>query len=286
MKKNMKFLTSCLLIMFLFPQLVSADSGPKPSVNITFENMSDELCYGTLLSEDESTGPASVWNGNENDIWDNGLDREIWQAFVDYEDADGYYFLQWGWQVNETKELVWGYYPPSPFKILLYYPESDTFIVSGIYERYAFDSYFTVDMSGVTDEITATKSYDYSVEIVSLLCRIVLTILLELGVAWLFGFRSKKQIGVILGINLVTQVVLNVLLNLINYKNGAFAFIFYYIEFEFIVFAIEAVVYAILLKRISEEKISTGEAVCYAFVANIVSFVAGGVIATVVPGMF
>lgn len=40
-----------------------ADLGPKPSVVINFENMSDELCYGTLLSQQPSTGPSSVWDG-------------------------------------------------------------------------------------------------------------------------------------------------------------------------------------------------------------------------------
>ena len=75
MKHNFKKII-CLLICTLFistllPITASADTGPKASVRITFENMGDELCYGTLLSEKPSTGPSSVWNGKEEDAYHN-----------------------------------------------------------------------------------------------------------------------------------------------------------------------------------------------------------------------
>ena len=122
----------CLTMSFLLltPVEASADMGPKPSVWILFENMGDEWCYGTLLSEKESTGPAYIWDGEEenarhkeNYSWAE-FDYETWRAFVEYEDPDGYYFLQEGWTVSETKEIAWTYYPPNRFKILLYYPAS------------------------------------------------------------------------------------------------------------------------------------------------------------------
>ncbi len=60
MKHNFKKII-CLLICTLFistllPITASADTGPKASVRITFENMGDELCYGTLLSKNPSIG--------------------------------------------------------------------------------------------------------------------------------------------------------------------------------------------------------------------------------------
>ena len=55
------WLLVCMLsAIIVFPRQVHADMGPKPSVHIQFENMDDELCYGTLLCENESTGPASI----------------------------------------------------------------------------------------------------------------------------------------------------------------------------------------------------------------------------------
>lgn len=306
-----KFLVGLLcLVMTLSifaPATANADIGPKASVRILFENMGDELCYGTLLSERESTGPASVWDGNEEYAQHNenenyswaAFDYETWKAFVEYEDPDGYFFLQDGWTVSETKEIAWTYYPPSRFKILLYYPESGTFVSSGIYEKYAFDTYYTVDMDGVTigsveyneelstnERIEAYRSYNYRVEVVSMIVRILITIAIEMLLALLFGFRGKKQLLMLVGVNTATQIILNVLLNVINYNSGQWAFVFFYVLFELLVFGLEAVVYCIWMNRLSEKTKPTWFYVLYAFVANAVSFVAGIFIANLLPGIF
>lgn len=289
-----------VLAWMIFYLPVNADTGPKPSVRVNFENMDDELCYGTLLSKTSSTGPHSVWDGDENHIYNYYIiDSDIWRAFAEYEDADGYYFLQIGWKVSETKEIAWTYYPPSNFKILLYYPESGTFAVSRIYEKYAFDSYYTVDMDGVsigsvdyddeqhTDErIEAYRSYDYTLETLSLIARIVITVVVEIGIAWFFGFRKKELLLLLVGVNVATQIVLNLFLNVINYNAGQQAFLENYILFEVLVFAIEAVVYCVYIKRISEQPKRNWFYVVYALVANILSFGAGIVVAHILPGIF
>ena len=149
------------MICLLFPIDASADTGPKPSIVIQFKNMGDELCYGTLLSKDKTTGPYSAWDGSEKDMPDAVYtDMDIWRAFVDYEDADGYYFLQKTFPCSEDKAIEWTYLPPSPFKILLYYPGTNTFISSGIYEKYAFDSYFSVDMNGINIAKVIEQEYE------------------------------------------------------------------------------------------------------------------------------
>lgn len=294
MKKNDYIFLLLLIVMncmFLFT--VQADTGPKPSVKITFENMSDELCYGTLLSKEASTGPASVWNGSKEDVRIQNMDYDVWKAFVNYKDSDGYYFLQEGWKCNETKKMEWIYYPPESFKILLYYPKTNRFVSSGIYERYAFDSYFIVDMSkvesGIVDahkNIVAEKSYDYRWEILSLFCRVLITILLEIGVALLFGLNRRKQISVIILINCITQVLLNLLLNIINYHQGPKAFMLNYVLFEIIVFVIETVLYYWLFNKKSKYEVSGKKIVAYALAANMCSFVAGLLIAKWIPGIF
>ena len=60
-------LLCAVLVMMVFPITASADTGPKPSVRITFENLGDKECWGTLLSSKQSTGPSSAWNGKEED---------------------------------------------------------------------------------------------------------------------------------------------------------------------------------------------------------------------------
>ena len=301
-KKTSKIVVMLLCAVFIITNLsltASADTGPKASVRILFENMGDALCYGTLLSKYESTGPNSVWDGDEDHIYNYNLDLEIWRAFVEYKDTDGYYFLQTGWKVSNTKEIAWTYYPPPSFKILLYYPETETFAVSGIYEKYAFDTYYTVDMNGVNigsveynedlstnERIDAYRSYNYMQEILSLVARIVITIAIEMAVALLFGFRKKKQLLVLASVNVITQIILNLLLNVINYNSGPLDFVLYYILFEIFVFATEAVLYCTILKKVSENPKKNWYYVLYALVANAVSFGAGFIVAQMLPGIF
>lgn len=287
---------AAVILALLLPLAVSADMGPKPSVRIALDGLGGEVCYGTLLSARESTGPETAWNGKEETARyrEGNAEYEIWKAFVGYEDADGYYFLQWLQRCDESKSLDWTYYPPSPFKILLYFPESDTFAVSGIYERYAFDSYFTADASRASagGVLAAVQSYDHTWETISLLARIVLTILLELAVALLFGYQTKKPILLIALTNVFTQTLLNVLLNIINYNQGPLMFTARYVLLELVVFAVEAVLYAALLPRLaggpthSEKTRKRSRAVVYALTANAASFATGLLIAHLVPGIF
>lgn len=287
----------CVITAVALSVTASADMGPKPSVNVDFENLGDELCYATLLSRTKTTGPASAWDGDDNHSY-MPCGYDVWKAFVDYEDPDGFYYLQETWQINETKKLAWTYYPPNEFKILLYFPETNTFASSGIYERYAFDTYFTVNMEGVdlsvdyneelstNKRLEAYKSYNYRVEIASLAARIVITILIEMAIALIFGYREKKQLLLLVGVNSATQIILNVLLNVINYNSGELAFVVFYVLFELIVLVCEAVVYYILLNKVSVKPKPKWLAVIYALVANAASFVGGMLIAQWLPGIF
>ncbi len=283
----------CAVFVFLTPPITAnADMGPKPSVWIRFKNMGEELCYGTLLSKDKSMGP---WSASNISIGDSP-DAE--RAFVNYEDPDGYYYLHRTWTVSETKVIDWVYYPPDNFKILLYYPETEAFVSSGIYKKYAFDSYYTVDMKRVNigsveqnkdmisaELIRARRSYNYLQEALSLIARTGLTIVVEILVAFLFGFRKKKQLQILVVVNIVTQIILNALLNLIDFKLGPGLALFGYFLLELLVFSIEAGIYCDALKAVSEKK-KDGYYVLYAFVANALSYVTGVYLACILPGIF
>ena len=301
-RKIKQFFIRVLCALFVFmalPMTIHADIGPKASVRIQFKNMPDELCYGTLLSEKESTGPASVWDGIKEHARKDEETADIWDAFVNYKDSDGYYYLQQHYKVSDTNEIAWTYYPPNHFKILLYYPETGTFVSSGIYERYAFDTYYTVDMEGIdihnveyneelstNERIEAYRSYEYRQEMIGLAVRIVLTIVIEMLVALLFGFREKKQLVILAVVNIITQILLNVGLNIINYNSGSMAFTIFYVLLEAVVFIVEAILYCTLLKKASMKKKKNWYYVLYSFIANLVSFIAGMIIANVIPGIF
>lgn len=234
----------------------SADMGPKSSAHIKFENMGDELCYGTLLSSEKVTERYSAWRGTDYSQYEGTKGFEIWRAFVEYEDPDGFYFLQESWRIDEDKELIWDIIPPEKFKILLYYPETDTFISSGICETYAFDSYFTVDMEGIDvssvnldDEISnellkARKSYNYWLEILAFIIRVGITLFIEIAVAKLFDYHHKRQLKLITIANLATQGALNLFLGIIGYLGGFLMFFLGYFACELGVLIAECAIYS------------------------------------------
>ena len=247
----------------------------------------DTLCYATLLSEDESTGPSSAGGSNYT-----GYDDAVFDAFAAYEDGDGFWFLGELWQVNESGGLAWTYYPPDRFKILLYYPETETFVSSTVHEDYAFDSYFTVDLNArsAADLLIAEKSYDHTNELLCLCVRILATFFVEMAAALLFGFRSGKHLGFLAVVNAVTQIVVNGYLNIVEYQNGYFAFWGQFFLGELIVVILEAVCYCRFLKTIDREVYGEAHSrafyIIYAITANLLSFITGWFCAGIWPDFF
>lgn len=141
-------------------------------------------------------------------------------------------------------------------------------------------------MIGTTNVIMARKSYDFSMEILSLVARIAMTICIEILIAFLFGYRDKESMKIIGITNAFTQIVLNLLLNMVNYRSGEWAFIFHYVWMELVVFTIEAVIYK---KSITKVDGMTGKVrypVIYAALANLMSFIVGIWIAKIISGIF
>ena len=142
------------------------------------------------------------------------------------------------------------------------------------------------EANGTPEGLEASRSYDYSQELISLAVRIVLTILIEMIIALLFGYRHKKQLLFLAGVNGGTQIVLNVLLNIINYKGGQLAFVLFYVLLEIAVFAIEAGIFYGRLGRMGNTSQPKWLAVLYALIANAASFGVGIMAAQWLPGIF
>lgn len=285
MKKRLTALLILLLVFALaMPLAAFADIGPKPSVRVTFTGAGGREFYATLLSQASGTGPYSAEPGRS---WGNDLEENepVRQAMAAYQDPDRFYFLQTAWQCSETRPLAWTYYPPVTYKLLVYFPDTGEFLTSGVYSRYAFDNYYTVDLADLANgQLVLRKSYDYTWELVSLLVRILATIALELAVAVPFGFAKKPFLRPILTVNVVTQILLNLGLNMIAYWMGGLAFMIFFWPLEVLVFIVEAVAYRPLLGR--RGGASAPLTTIYAFTANVISCVAGFWLAQVVPGIF
>ena len=235
MKKSLRSLLAFLIAATVLCCIAMADTGPKPSASFTFTGMPDEDYYVTMLAEVDAYGPHRVHQpGSEipGYVLEQGEQDPAypaWQKFVDYKDPDGYYFLEDLFeQCHGDDEAGWRYFPPEQFKLLLYFPESDTFLCSTVTERYAFDSVYRLDLGGKspaevaaltltdpngdplpTGTVTLDKADGTHQQIVGFFGRLGITLVIELALAWGWKYRKGSQLLFIGVANLVTQCLLN-----------------------------------------------------------------------------
>lgn len=281
--KRIAAIIACLLMLALLPTAAFADMGPKPSVRIGIEGLDpDEPCWGTLLSEEASTGPSRAYDGENARVGEAGED--VWRAFVDYEDPDGYYFLQELWPCSEEGQLWWTYYPPEEFKLLLYFPETGEFVSSGKCSAYAFTSWFDARLT--VGELALSKSYDYSGAIVNFAVRCALTVALECAAAYfLFRLRTPGRLKAVAAVNVITQLALNLVVNIIAYLAGSFMIAFRFFLLECLVFAAEGALYDMFFRR-AGEPVPVKRCWALSLVGNLMSYALGLWLAYAVPGLF
>ncbi len=104
--------------------------------------------------------------------------------------------------------------------------------------------------------------------------RVLLTLIVEGAVLYLFGYREKKSFAIFLAINLITQTLLNLSFS------GSFHgyFIFAYIFGEIFVFLSEMAVFGLFVKEHGRKR-----AILYAFIANLASLIAGYLVLSYMP---
>ena len=194
--------------------------GPKPSVNIAFTGADSGVFYATLLSETSSTGPASAWEGEGQAIasmspatLSTRSGRSLWPTRTLTASTSSRRYGTVRRAGSSTGHITL----PTPSKCSSISGQR-FLLLHGIYERYAFDSYYTVDLANFApgEVLTAVRSYDYTWEIISLLARTAATILLELLVALAFGYRGRKLFLFLTAVNVLTQILLNLALNLVK----------------------------------------------------------------------
>lgn len=279
MRKNLLRVLCVLLLLPLFTLPAFADMGPKPSVVVDFTGVPEGTdYYATLLAEESSTGPWSVGNPLEM----RGIEEKIFDCSCQVPD---FYFLGCYDACIETNQFIWAYYPPERFKILIYFPGTDTFAVTDeVFEQYAFDSYFDAEFHE-DGTLTAQRTHQTGWQIVAFLTRLALTVAVEILLACLFRFHGR-QLLVILGANVVTQILLNVVLLRGDYAPMFFFYLIQYGLLELLIFAAEATVYAVTLPRLAGPEEGPGHPILYAFTANLASFVLGYFISAHFPQFF
>lgn len=202
--------------------------------------------------------------------------REVWEAFQAYDAPEGYYFLgcfeEYFGDTEQT--FTWGYYPPQKFYVLLYNMDTGVFSISKEpVQRYAFDSEWQVLFDPEDGWMHVYTNRDDGDLISFFAARLLITLILELALgALVFGLREKAQQNLIGGVNLATQLALNLVLHYGLFYLGPWAGFALYAGMEVLVFAVEAFVYC---RWLPWPEGKTPRPVLYALTANLLSFGVG-----------
>ena len=298
MKKRWRsILTALLLLLPLTAMPVSADVGPKPSVVVALEGLEGRTCWGTLLSQQEGTGPYGRFY-EEEAAEDPEEDRAL-RALLPLErmDSEGFHLLNFVKDCSDG-EFSWTYYPPHTYKIALWFPEEDALAVSGVYHRYAFDSYYRLDLSGVElmpggivelEAARLQRDYPYGASLLALAGRVALTLGAELLLALAFGLRTRQALKWVAVVNLATQLGLNLALELFTYCNGALEGMMailalpVYLAAEAVVTLVELRIYR--RKLLGERGASGRRITAYTWTANLCSLLAGVLLSFRLPAL-
>lgn len=267
------FLLAVLMIGLFSSKRAYADMGPKPSVNVTFENIGQRTIYASLYAK--KGGPSPVSFGDIKDV-----DLSIQEIFSNYSKTEEARYVEDIWIIDaKNPTLDCRYMPPEEYKLVVYIPEENRLLESSFYTKVAFEQNYHVDLASVSLDgkvVLKEAPYMWVKAVLSLALRIFLTLAIEIGIALLFKIRGKKSILVLTITNIATQLLLNIPIMVIEYRSGGGLGMLVLIFFlELLIFAIEAVVYSLALKKTNEPPIKIDKAVGYAFVANLVSALAG-----------
>lgn len=282
-----------LILMAALGIYAFADFGPKPSVVVEFEGAENQEYYVTLVAKENRLGsPYSRITAEDQPETD---DIAIWNRLVAYEDPDGMVFAGNVQKLTGDGAYEWSYYPPSEFRVLIYFPDTDSFVESSeILEQYAFDSYYRADFdeisvggNGAVATIPVIRRYNLMWQITAFLLRLAVTVVIESLLAVCFGFAGKRQLWLIFGVNCATQLAMNLLM-LTQGAIGIFAFyVIQYALAELAVILVEGLVYYLALQKLADPYYAEGKhPIVYAVVGNLASFILGYCLSNWFPMMF
>ena len=294
MKKYIKIFLLFFIIFISFT-CAHADTGPKPSINVTINGDTSGM-YMSLLSKDKSHGP---WSAEHSYITFSVDEEIINQKFINYQDSDGFYYQRF-LQKIENHTFNWTYYPPNTFKFLIYDSINDKFITNNvIYQKEEFKSIYTLSLANnsivigennnsdteVNNSIVVEKNNNFGTELLSFFVRLAICLTIEVLVGFLFGLRKFEFIPILI-INLITQVAFNLILTIYIHQSGfnLMAIIPIYIACEIVIFVVECIFNTYFVKYVDKKcniNIKTSlRIILYTITANIASLGLGFVILT------
>ncbi|MEC9484842.1 MAG: hypothetical protein UMR38_03070 [Candidatus Izemoplasma sp.] len=278
MKKIIALSILLFSIFSISTETTQADFGPKTSVTVTIVGVDVAYSFDLLIEY-----------GNDDlfEVDDYQFDRYYKETFPEelityHEDGFASYFLYYGIPSNidqvDEHTFNMSYIAPSSFKIVIV-TETGNIITSEFITKSTFDSDITWDLSGV--DLTTSQN---DVGILSgniddqdnqfwtlttqVIYRIIGTLIVELGLLFLFMYRKKHTFKIVTITNIITQLVLSIFTVNAYIYGGSLVFLFALLFGEFIVISAEAIIYLMTFKE-KPKWLS----IIYVLLANILSLI-------------
>jgi hypothetical protein len=303
------------LFFILIPSLeVNANSGPPSNLRITIINADFEYYFEVLKYQDTPLTQEQInealekpyFNKDEENIWDwdyfYPIAYDMPELLASFQDQDGYVsqtlysgismfdYLSTPEGQSPNQFILW-LNTPKLFKLMLI-GENDQIILSNVIEMTQYDYRITWDLEGVSfnNEIQYNQGDIQGIirhpllvfsTYVDFFIRLIVTLGIELGILFLFGFRRKSSYMIALGINVISQSVLTIgtLFTFYLSRFNMFAPIIFFIVGEFFIFTGEMIIFGFTLK---EKPVYIR--VIYAFVANLFSMIIGLIVTLLILG--
>jgi len=235
--KKIKLASAIIIVfVFIFNFTCYANSAEPPSIIIIVPNAQDNL---------------KISISSENNIYEARESNKLIERYYAF-------YLNQMKKSNDSKLVVEN--------------GDETFKINLDKNLRNYNNIFTLDLKNHT--ITNGKLKLRSAFLV--LMRIILTLVIEGAIFWVFRFKDKRSWIAFLLINLVTQGILNIWIN--GFMPIQSYVIFSLIFGEILVFVAEIIAFLILCKEHSKFR-----KVLYVLVANFISLIAGGYIITILP---
>lgn len=147
---------------------------------------------------------------------------EDWTGIAAYEDPEGYRFVhQNAWKAAQGETVVrWDdVLVEGPFKVLLYWPSSERYAVSGVLESKQYLDEFRVSVTarpeGVGKLSVENLSRKETIPLWIILLALVVSVAVEIMVAYAAG-ADQRQLKIVAPVSAVAHILLYVLLILTN----------------------------------------------------------------------
>ncbi len=293
------------IVFFLIPSIaIQANSGPPSNLHLTIMNADFEYYFEVLSYQEEPLSSEQIQEALDSEYY-NKTGEEVWdfdypmvydmpEMLASFQDKDGYvsntlHHKQWGLFDFEKDDedlsphlfIVW-INPPRKFKLMLI-GENDQVIISKDIEMNQYDYRVVWDLDGVT--LDEEIQYDSGVvtglvkhpflrisTYIDFFIRLFVTLAIELGLLYAFGFRKNMSYAIAFGVNVISQSILTIgtIFTFYISQDNTIAVIYYYVVGEFFIFSSEMIFYAFTLK---EKPIHIR--ILYGFVANLFSMIIG-----------